>query len=195
MLQPVEFQTNRPAQLPGGHSATTAEIWQMFTACSEGELGAIRELVERCPGLAHAEYNYTPPIHFAVREGRAAVVRYLLDRGADPTYRTYGFQDSLLQMARERGHDDVAAMVEEALAGMPMWWSSCWIAVPTPRRSGAMVSSPSTVQSSTIARVTSGSIRHHRLTPCARGGSLACCWRAGRATTSSSPRSSATRTP
>ena len=100
MISPIEFAQTRPSELPGGYSTTNTEIWQMFSACREGDLDAVRELVERCPGLVHSDYNYTPPIHFAVREGHAPVVRYLLDRGADPTYRTYQFQDSLLQMVR-----------------------------------------------------------------------------------------------
>jgi ankyrin repeat protein len=58
--------------------------------------------------LIRAEYNYTPPIHFAVREGHLPVVRYLLKQGADPAYRTYPFGDSLLTMAQDREHHDVA---------------------------------------------------------------------------------------
>ena len=84
MIRPIEFAQTRPSELPGGYSTTNTEIWQMFSACREGDLDAVRELVERCPGLVHSDYNYTPPIHFAVREGHAPVVRYLLDRGADP---------------------------------------------------------------------------------------------------------------
>ena len=116
MIQPVELKSIKPEELPGGYTSTTAEGWQMLSACRAGDLGAVRYLVERCPGLIHFEYNYTPPIHFAVREGHAPLVRYLLDCGADPTYRTYRFKDSLLQMARERGYSEIAAMIEEALA-------------------------------------------------------------------------------
>lgn len=88
----------------------------MLSACNAGDLEAVRRLVERCPSLIRCEYNYTPPIHFAVREGHALLVRYLLEQGADPTHRTYRFRDSLLQMARERGFAEIAAMLEEALA-------------------------------------------------------------------------------
>lgn len=83
----------------------------MLSACRTGDLGTVRSLAESCPGLIRCEYNY-----FAVREGHAPLVRYLLDQGADPTYRTYRFKDSLLQMARQREYDEVAAMIEEALA-------------------------------------------------------------------------------
>src|SRR5207248_8662382 len=53
--------------------------------------------------IARCEYNYTPPLHFAVREGHLEMVRFLLEQGADATtYRTYPFQDSLVSMAQDR---------------------------------------------------------------------------------------------
>jgi len=116
MILPEGSENTKPQERLGGHFYSTAEIWQMFSACRAGDLEEVRHLVERCSGLVHCEYNYTPPIHFAVREGHAPLVRYLLDCGADPTYRTYRFKDSLLQMARERGYDEIAGMIEEVLA-------------------------------------------------------------------------------
>ena len=80
MIQPIEFRTTAPEQLPGGYTSTTTEIWQMFQACREGELSVVQHLVEPCPGLVHCDFNYTPPIHFAVREGHLNLVSYLLDR-------------------------------------------------------------------------------------------------------------------
>ena len=115
MIKPVEFAETRPEELPGGHTSTNDEVWLMLNACRSGDLERVKSLAEACPGLIHCAYNYTPPIHFAVREGHAAVVRYLLDHGADPTYRSYSFRDSLLQMAVERGHTEVEALVREAL--------------------------------------------------------------------------------
>ena len=116
MIQPVEFQQIQAWELPGGYSASNTEVWQMLSACREGEMRVVRDLVERCPGLVHCEYNYTLPIHFAVREGHTPIVRYLLQHGADPTYRTYSFKDSLLQMARERDYAEIADLIEAALA-------------------------------------------------------------------------------
>lgn len=116
MIEPIEFKQSEPRELPGGYATTSNEIWQMLSACREGDLQVVRDLVERCPGLVHCEYNYTAPIHFAVREGHTAIVRYLLQCGADPTYRSYRFRDSLLQMARERDYGEVVALIEEALA-------------------------------------------------------------------------------
>jgi ankyrin repeat protein len=93
------------------------DVWAMLTAARDGDLERIKSLVQQSPRLATCEYNYTPPIHFAVREGHLEVTRFLLDHGADPAnYRTYPFQDSLLTMARDREYDDVAQLLLEYLS-------------------------------------------------------------------------------
>ena len=93
------------------------EIWDMLHASREGDLERVRTLAARRPALVHCEYNYTPPVHFAVREGHADVVRYLVDQGAEvANYRTYPFQDSLLTMAQDREHAEVADVLMELAA-------------------------------------------------------------------------------
>ena len=65
------------------------------------------------PDFSRAEYWYTPAIHFAVREGRLEAVQLLLDAGADPEWN--GLHDgSLIAMARDRGHAEIARLLEEA---------------------------------------------------------------------------------
>jgi ankyrin repeat protein len=92
------------------------ELWSMFLATIAGDAAQVRELAARRPALALAEYNYTPPIHFAVREGHLDLTRFFLDHGADPTYRTYPFQDGLLTMARDRERTAVGDFLEHLLA-------------------------------------------------------------------------------
>jgi ankyrin repeat protein len=64
--------------------------------------------------LIYAQYNYTPPIHFAVREGHVELVKYLLDNGAHaPKYKIYPFQDSLKTIAEDRNYKEIALLLDQ----------------------------------------------------------------------------------
>jgi ankyrin repeat protein len=74
----------------------------------------VKKMVNECPELIYAQYNYTPPIHFAVREGHTELVKYLLDNGAhDPSYKTYPFRDSLTTIAEDRGYYKIEDMLNQ----------------------------------------------------------------------------------
>jgi ankyrin repeat protein len=51
----------------------------------------------------------------AVRDGRIEDVRRLLDAGAEPNQTNF-YGDTLIDMARDRGHDAIAALLEQACA-------------------------------------------------------------------------------
>jgi len=73
-------------------------LWRLFEASASGDAEGVKHLVEARPELVNAQYNYTPAIHFAVREGRIEVAEYLIDRGAETTdYRSYPFGDSRIR--------------------------------------------------------------------------------------------------
>ena len=97
------------------------DIWRVLTAARAGDVAELRALLGRDPSLAKAEFWYTPPLHFAVREGHADAVRLLIDSGADVFHRTYyGYgKETLLDVARDRGHEAVAELlrVEQAKRG------------------------------------------------------------------------------
>lgn len=107
----VEDETMiRPADLKDD------DVWAMLRASRDGDLAQVKALARR-PALVRCEYNYTPPLHFAVREGHTEIVRYLLEQGADAaSYRTYPFQDSLLTMAQDREHREVVELLLELAA-------------------------------------------------------------------------------
>ena len=87
-------------------------IWNALTASDGGDVGTLRALLQRDRQLSRAEFWYTPAIHFAVRQGHADAVQLLLDAGADPEWN--GLHDgSLIVMARDRGHAQIARLLEE----------------------------------------------------------------------------------
>lgn len=112
MIKPISLKTQN--YLPHG-KGTGEDIWAMICASLEGDITTIQQLVQKNPNLVECEFNYTKPIHFAVREGHKEIVRFLLDKGADPSYRTYGYKDSLVTMASDRGHQAIAEILEEAI--------------------------------------------------------------------------------
>jgi ankyrin repeat protein len=93
------------------------DLWSLFEASALGDLPAVKRLVEARPELVDAKYNYTPAIHFAVREGRQEVAQYLIGRGAETVdYRSYPFQDSLLTIAEDREDQAMAGLLREVAA-------------------------------------------------------------------------------
>jgi len=103
--------------LAGGVISTTTQVWNVLVASKNGDLAEVKRLVSACPALIYAQYNYTPPIHFAVREGHFELVQYLLAHGAhDPDYKTYPFLDNLPTIARDRGFHAIAEALDEYAA-------------------------------------------------------------------------------
>jgi ankyrin repeat protein len=88
-------------------------VWDVITASADGDVAALRRLLAVDPKKRSSEgYFYTPPIHYAVREGHFEIVKMLLDAGADSEWNGhYGL--SLIEMARERGYEDVAVLLEK----------------------------------------------------------------------------------
>jgi len=114
MIQPIEMQRTLPMTLHGAMSTTT-EVWEMLRACRDGDLERALALLSHQPALATCQFNYTPPLHFAVREGHLPLVQALVERGAyDPKYKGYPFGDSLLTMAQDRGDDAVLEVLRHA---------------------------------------------------------------------------------
>jgi uncharacterized protein len=125
MIQPVEMRQTLPMTLHGDSSSTTTEVWEMLTASRDGNLARVTELLTKRPELATCQFNYTPPLHFAVREGHLPIVRALVAQAAfDPHYKAYPFGDTFLTMAEDRGYDDIARVLRDALSqpGLSRKW-------------------------------------------------------------------------
>lgn len=117
MIQPYEMSMGLPMTVARGVVSTTTKVWGILTATKNGNLAAVQQLVDECPELIYAQYNYTPPIHFAVREGHTKLVKYLLDKGAhDSTYRIYPFLDNLQTIADDRGYNEIVELLNQYAA-------------------------------------------------------------------------------
>ncbi len=75
----------------------------------------MRHLLIHDPSLCRAEYEYTPPLHFAVREGHLEAVDLLLTAGADPGFVDLA-GDDLMTTARDHSHKKIEALLENACA-------------------------------------------------------------------------------
>jgi uncharacterized protein len=87
-------------------------IWETMCAAAAGDTAALRRLLDRDPALSRSEYWYQHPLHYAVRGGHLDAVKLLLDAGGDPEWNAY--DGKLAAMARDRGHEEVARLLDDA---------------------------------------------------------------------------------
>lgn len=85
------------------------DVWAMFVAAMNGDLEQVRVLEARDPALLSCELEYLTPMHFAIRENRIEVVKYLLERGVRPVF-SFGMPVS--EAAELRGYGELAKWLE-----------------------------------------------------------------------------------
>lgn len=113
MRQPEELKSDKRLKWSTGKGT---DVWALFCACVAGDLETVKRLLQSDPSLVRTHYGYHTPIHFAVRENQLAVVQHLLDHGADPL--SLSVNDTLLDICRDRGYDDLRQFLESRLATM-----------------------------------------------------------------------------
>jgi len=111
MNPPDALKTNQPLKWSTGSGT---EVWALFCACVTGDFASVRRLLEQDPSLARCHYHYHKPLYFAVRENRLDVAAFLLERDPDPI--AFGFNDSLLEIARDRGYAGMERLLETMLS-------------------------------------------------------------------------------
>lgn len=111
MHQPESLKSEAPLKWSTGRGS---DVWALFCACIRGDLATVEELIHRDPSLVRSHHAYRKPLYFAVRENRLQVAQFLLDRDPDP----FGLavNDSLLEIARDRGYAEMERLLETRLA-------------------------------------------------------------------------------
>jgi ankyrin repeat protein len=107
VIQPEELRSERPY---GSWSSRGCDVWDAIRAARTGDARSLRRLLERDPNLS----RYGEPLRFAVREGHAEAVQLLLAAGAEPDAAGPD-GESLTTVARDRGHEAVARILEDAI--------------------------------------------------------------------------------
>lgn len=110
MIQPDELKTDEPLLWSTGRGN---DVWELFCACVAGDLATVQRLVAKEPAIVRCQYQYRKPLTFAVRENRLDIAAYLLERDPDPT--GMALNDSLLEVARDRGYAEMERLLERAL--------------------------------------------------------------------------------
>jgi ankyrin repeat protein len=110
LVQPDELKKNEPLVWSAGNGT---DVWELFCACTSGDLDTVGRLIDRNPALVRAHFEYRTPLYFAVRENQMAVAAFLVDRGANPFYNG----DDLVEMARLRGLTEMEAFIERQRPG------------------------------------------------------------------------------
>src|SRR5262249_4536655 len=110
MFQPDELKKNEPLVWSVG---TGTEVWEIFCAAMKGDLETVKRMISKNPNIVRSHYAYRTPLYFAVRENRIDIAEFLLDHGADPI--GLAVNDSLLEIARDRGYVEMEKILESKL--------------------------------------------------------------------------------
>jgi ankyrin repeat protein len=113
MIQPEALKKSEPLMWSTG---TGTDVWELFGACIAGSLETVKRLLAKDPSLVHTQHAYRTPLYFAVRENRVDIAAFLLDQGADPL--GLAVNDSLLQIARDRGYAEMGKVLEEKFTNL-----------------------------------------------------------------------------
>lgn len=111
MIRPEALTKDLPLRWSTGRGT---DVWALFLACIAGDLETVKRLLAEDSALVRCQHAYRKPLYFAVRENRLEVASYLLDRDPDPI--GLAVNDSLQQIARDRGYAGMERLLETKLA-------------------------------------------------------------------------------
>ena len=93
-------------------------IGRLHDAVEQGDADAVRNVLQRRPELVNrdrAGYPERLPLHIAVQRRDAAMVRLLMERGADAHSGIWPYRQDTqaVVMAAERGYDEIVDIIRE----------------------------------------------------------------------------------
>ena len=104
ILLNIGLDPNKPAE----------EDWTpLHYAAREGSEGVIRLLIDGGADVNRTDSEGKTPLHHAARWGHKGAVQLLISRGADSRSKY-----DALDTARQHGHHDIVAIIEEAIGAM-----------------------------------------------------------------------------
>ena len=87
-----------------------------LVAAMDGNLAALRNLIEADPTLVDCNVGYREPLYFAVGNNHRDCVRFLVDNGAEVTYRSGDrTHQRPIERALDRGFDEIANLLKAAM--------------------------------------------------------------------------------
>ena len=82
----------------------------------EGDLETIRACIDAEPELAHCNIRYREPLYFAVGNNHIEVARFLVESGAEITYKSGNrHHQRPIERAEDRGFDEMADLLKSSL--------------------------------------------------------------------------------
>ena len=88
----------------------------VLAAAMDGNLTTLRNLIEADPALVDCNVGYREPLYFAVGNNHADCVRFLVDNGAEVTYRSGDrTHQRPIERALDRGFNEVADLLKAAV--------------------------------------------------------------------------------
>jgi len=95
---------------------TFGRLKPVFDAIDQGDLEALRPLIQADPELLHGLFmpHESTLLHRAVRQRQFPIARFLLDQGADPNRRDRGDHATPMHFAAEQGDLEAVTLLAEA---------------------------------------------------------------------------------
>src|SRR5688572_7141254 len=92
-------------------------VVHLIAACRDGDETTVTALLRKNVPIAAGPSGFEP-LHYAVREGHTAIVKKLLEYGANPhsvIENIWGHHLSTRDLAKARGFVEVVALIENAI--------------------------------------------------------------------------------